>query len=40
MGPASIKLYNKFGLVLRIETTANDVSFFKHHRAVERRDGE
>jgi hypothetical protein len=36
MGPASIKMYDKFGLVLRIETTINDVSFFKHHRMVER----
>jgi len=39
MGPASIKMYDKFGLILRIETTANDVSFFKHHRKVEQRDG-
>jgi len=39
MGPASIKMYDKFGLVLRIETTANDVSFFKHHRTVKHRDG-
>ena len=39
MGPASIKMYDKFHLVLRIETTANDVSFFKHHRKVEQRDG-
>lgn len=39
MGPASIKMYDKFGIVLRIETTANDVSFFKHHRMVEQRDG-
>jgi hypothetical protein len=39
MGPASIKMYDKHGLVLRIETTANDVSFFKHHRKVEHRDG-
>lgn len=39
MGPSSIKMYDKFGLVLRIETTANDVSFFKHHRKVEQRDG-
>ena len=39
MGPASIKMYDKCGLVLRIETTANDVSFFKHHRKVEQRDG-
>jgi hypothetical protein len=30
---------DKFGLVLRIETTANNVSFFKHHRKVEQRDG-
>lgn len=39
IGPASIKMYDKCGLVLRIETTANDVSFFKHHRKVEQRDG-
>lgn len=39
MGPASSKMYDKFGLVLRIETTANNVSFFKHHRKVEQRDG-
>jgi hypothetical protein len=30
MGPVSIKMYDKLGLVLRIETTVNDVSFFKH----------
>jgi len=40
MGPASIKMYDKFGLVLRIETTVNDLSFFKHYRAVEHKDGE
>ncbi len=39
MGPASIKMYDKRGILLRIETTANDVSFFKHHRKVEQRDG-
>lgn len=39
MGPASIKMYDKFGQILRIETTANNVSFFKHHRKVEQRDG-
>jgi len=39
MGPVSIKLYDKQGLVLRIETTVNDVSFFRHHRTVEHRDG-
>ena len=40
MGPASIKMYDKFGLILRIETTTNDVSFFNRHRAVEQRDGQ
>lgn len=39
MGKAAIKMYDKFGLVLRIETLANDVSFFKDHRWVEGRDG-
>ncbi len=39
MGPASLKLYDKAGLILRVECTANDVSFFKHHRWVEHRDG-
>jgi hypothetical protein len=39
MAEVSIKMYDKGGLVLRIETTANDVSFFKHHRRVEQRDG-
>ena len=38
-GSASIKMYDKFGCVLRIETTTNDVSFFKHHRKVEHRNG-
>jgi hypothetical protein len=39
MGKTGIKMYDKFGLVLRIETTTNDVSFFKHYRRVEHRDG-
>ena len=39
MGPVSIKMYDKFGLILRIETTTNDLSFFKHYRPVEHRDG-
>jgi len=39
MGPVSIKMYDKRGLVLRIETTTNNVSFFKHYRQVEHRDG-
>lgn len=40
MGPTSLKLYDKAGLILRIECTTNNVSFFKHHRWVEHRDGE
>lgn len=39
MGPVSIKLYDKFGLILRIETTVNNVSFFRHYRQVQHRDG-
>jgi hypothetical protein len=33
-GKCPIKMYDKHGVVLRIETTTNDVSFFKHHRRV------
>jgi len=39
MGHVSIKMYDKLGIVLRIETTVNDVTFFKHHRKVEHRNG-
>jgi hypothetical protein len=39
LGVATVKIYDKFKRVLRIETTINDVSFFKHHRKVEQRDG-
>jgi hypothetical protein len=39
MEPASIKMHDKVDRVLRIETTTNDASFFKHHREVEHRDG-
>lgn len=39
MGSVSIKMYDKFSLVLRIETTVNDVSFFPHYRQVVHRDG-
>ena len=38
-GKCSIKMYDKCGIVLRIEVTCNDVSFFKHHRKVEHRQG-
>jgi hypothetical protein len=39
MGPVSLKMYDKFGLILRIEVTVNNVSFFQHYRTVEQRDG-
>ena len=39
MGSAGIKMYDKHGRVLRIETTTNNVSFFKDRRKVEHRDG-
>ena len=39
MGRNSIKMYDKLGRALRIETTSNDVTFFKHYRRVEHRDG-
>lgn len=39
MGPASIKTYDKFGLMIRIETTTYAVAFFRHYRQVEHRSG-
>ncbi len=39
MGKNSIKMYDKFSKILRIETTTNDVGFFKHYREVEHRNG-
>jgi hypothetical protein len=39
MGPVSIKMYDKFNLILRIETTVNNVAFFKQYRQVQHRDG-
>ncbi|MBU2447559.1 MAG: MarR family transcriptional regulator [Bacteroidetes bacterium] len=39
MGPVSIKMYDKFNIVLRIEPTVNQVSFFKQYRQVNHRDG-
>jgi hypothetical protein len=38
-GPAAIKMYDKRGIALRVETSTNDVSFFRHHRRVEHIDG-
>ena len=39
LGSVSIKMYDKFSKILRIETTTNDISFFKHYREVVHRDG-
>ena len=39
MGAASIKMYDKFEIVLRIETTVSNVSFFSQRRQVHHRDG-
>lgn len=39
LGPASIKMDDKLGRVLRIETVVNNIGFFKHHRKVKHRDG-
>jgi len=39
MGPVSIKLYDKFNIILRIETTVNRVAFFSQYRHVQHRDG-
>ena len=39
MGEVSVKVYDKFGKVLRIEVTANNVSAFKTMREVYKRDG-
>jgi len=39
IGPVCLKLYDKFRFILRIETTANNVSFFKQYRQVQHRDG-
>jgi hypothetical protein len=39
MGDVSIKMYDKFGIVLRIESTCNNVSQFRHVRKVQHKDG-
>jgi hypothetical protein len=40
MGPASIKMYDKYGRILRIEVTVNDVTFLQQHREVVHHNGE
>ncbi|HEY8658015.1 MAG TPA: hypothetical protein VIL78_03215 [Hanamia sp.] len=39
MGKSAIKMYDKMNKILRIETTTIDITFFKHYRKVEHRDG-
>ena len=39
MGDVSIKMYDKFGVVLRIESTCNDVGEFRVLREINHRDG-
>ncbi|MCG2811112.1 MAG: MarR family transcriptional regulator [Candidatus Aminicenantes bacterium] len=39
MGPVSIKMYDKFAQILRIEVTVNNLNFLKHYRRVEHKDG-
>ncbi|MBP7053735.1 MAG: MarR family transcriptional regulator [Phycisphaerae bacterium] len=39
MANSGLKLYDKFGILLRLETVTNDVTFFQHYRKVEHRDG-
>ena len=39
MGDVSIKMYDKFGHVLQIESTCNDIGAFRVKRKVEHRDG-
>ena len=39
MESVSIKTYDKFSKILRIETTTNDISFLKYFREVVHRDG-
>jgi hypothetical protein len=36
---ASLKMYDKFGRLLRIETTVRDGTYFSHYRKGEKRDG-
>ena len=39
IGRQAVKVYDKAGLVLRIESVSHDISFFKHYREVKHRDG-
>lgn len=39
MGKTTVKMYDKFGQILRIETTTLDVTSFRHYREVGQQDG-
>lgn len=39
LGPASLKMYDKGGRILRVETTCDNVAFFQHQRLVNKLDG-
>jgi len=39
LGDTSVKIYDKFGSILRIEVTSNDVSAMRVFRPVQKRDG-
>ena len=39
MEAAALKVYDKFGQILRIETTTTDVTFFRQYREVHHRNG-
>ncbi len=39
MGGVLIKMYDKFGHILRIESTCNDIGTFRVERRGEHRDG-
>lgn len=38
LGLQSLKMYDR-GRILRIEATSNDITFFRHHRKVDHKDG-
>ena len=38
-GDNYIKIYDKFGIILRIETTVNSVTDFQHFRQIDKKDG-
>ncbi len=39
LGRQSLKMYDRGGCILRIEATSNDITFFRHYRKVEHKDG-